>query len=97
MALRPAYTEGTGGRSLAVRQERKKPASEGCIFASRSGGFIDAQNYWKKMRKLGKDLLLPKLTVQVIGPLPYHGGPRSSRGFVFKCRLYADDPVFVAI
>ena len=48
------------------RQESKHPAPEDFIFANRTGGFIDPQNYRKKMRKSRDDLNLPKLTFQVI-------------------------------
>jgi hypothetical protein len=47
-------------------QESKHPAPEDFIFANRTGGFIDPQNYRKKMRKLSEDLDVPKLTFQVI-------------------------------
>jgi integrase len=66
-ALRPVHIPKELADDLWLwRQECNKPVPEGFIFPSRSGGFIDPQNYRKKMRKLGKDLRLPKLTFQVI-------------------------------
>jgi len=66
-ALRPVHIPKELADDLWLwRQESKNPAPEGFIFPNRLGGFIDPQNYRKKMRKLGKDLGLPKLTFQVI-------------------------------
>jgi integrase len=66
-ALRPVHIPKELADDLWLwRQESKHSASEDFIFANRSGGFIDPQNYRKKMRKLSEDLSLPKLTLQVI-------------------------------
>jgi integrase len=66
-ALRPVHIPKELADDLWLwRQESKNPTPEGFIFSNRSGGFIDPQNYRKKMRKLGEDLGLPKLTFQVI-------------------------------
>jgi integrase len=49
-------------------QESKHSEPDDFIFANRlrQGGFIDPQNYRRKMRKLGDELGLPKLAFQVI-------------------------------
>jgi integrase len=66
-ALRPVHIPKELSDDLGLWQrECKTSAPDGFIFPNRSGGFIDPQNYRKKMRKLGKDLGLPKLTFQVI-------------------------------
>jgi len=66
-ALRPVHIPKELADDLWLwRQKCKNPAPEGFIFPNRLGGFIDPQNYRKKMRKLGEHLGLPKLTFQVI-------------------------------
>ena len=66
-ALRPVHIpKELAGDLWLWRRECKNPTPEGFIFPNRLGGFIDPQNYRKKMRKLGEDLGLPKLTFQVI-------------------------------
>ncbi|HLJ88671.1 MAG TPA: tyrosine-type recombinase/integrase [Candidatus Angelobacter sp.] len=68
-ALRPLHIPKELADDLWMwRQESKHPKPEDFIFSNRfrKGGFIDPQNYRKKMRKLGRDLGLPKLTFQVI-------------------------------
>jgi integrase len=66
-ALRPVHIpKGLADDLWLWRQESKYSAPEDFIFANRSGGFIDPQNYRKKMRELSEELGLPKLTFQVI-------------------------------
>jgi hypothetical protein len=66
-ALRPVHIPKELADNLWLwRQECKNPSPEAFIFPNRSGGFIDPQNYRKKMRKLAEDTGLPKLTFQVI-------------------------------
>jgi integrase len=68
-ALRPVHIPQELADDLWLwRQESKHPKPEDFIFPNRlkKGGFIDPQNYRKKMRKLAEDLKLPKLTFQVI-------------------------------
>jgi integrase len=68
-ALRPVHLPPELADDLWMwRQESKHPKPEDFIFSNRlrRGGFIDPQNYRKKMRTLGQDLGLPKLTFQVI-------------------------------
>ena len=66
-ALRPVHIPKELADDLWLwRQESKHSKPEDFIFPNRSGGFIDPQNYRKKMRKLGEELELPKLTFQVI-------------------------------
>ena len=50
------------------KQESKHSKPDDFIFPNRlrKGGFIDPQNYRRKMRKLGEELGLPKLIFQVI-------------------------------
>ena len=50
------------------QQESKRSEPDDFIFPNRlrKGGFIDPHNYRRKMRKLGDELGLPKLTFQVI-------------------------------
>ncbi len=66
-ALRPVHIPRELADDLWLwRQESRNPTPEGFIFPNRFGGFIDPQNYRRKMRKLSRDLGLPKLTFQVI-------------------------------
>ena len=66
-ALRPVHVPKELADDLWLwQQESKYPTPEDFIFHNRLGGFIDPQNYRKKMKKLGDDLGLPKLTFQVI-------------------------------
>ena len=58
-ALRPVHIpKGLADELWLWRQESKHPKPEDFIFSSRlaRGGFIDPQNYRKKIRTLGKDL-----------------------------------------
>ena len=49
------------------RKQYFAPSSEAFIFVNRDGGFLDTDNYRKRvLRKLARDLKLPKLTFQVI-------------------------------
>jgi integrase len=51
----------------AWRQQAPDPSPEAFIFPNQSGGFLDTDNYRKRvLHKLAKDLGLPKLTFQVI-------------------------------
>ncbi|HEX3105165.1 MAG TPA: tyrosine-type recombinase/integrase, partial [Terriglobales bacterium] len=68
-ALRPVHIPKELADDLWLwKQESKHSEPEDFIFPNRlrKGGFIDPQNYRRKMRKLGKELGLPKLTFQVI-------------------------------
>lgn len=66
-ALRPVHIPKELADDLWLwRQESKHAAPEDFIFPGRFGGFIDTRNYRRKMRKLGEELHLPKLTFQVI-------------------------------
>ena len=59
-------------RNLADDLERWRtscpdPSPESFMFANRAGGFLDTDNFRKRMlHKLARDLSLPKLTFQVI-------------------------------
>jgi len=51
----------------AWKEQCPDPSPEAFIFANRDGGFLDTDNYRKRvLHKLAKDLELPKLTFQVI-------------------------------
>ncbi|MGC9225052.1 MAG: site-specific integrase [Terracidiphilus sp.] len=51
----------------AWRQQAPDPSPEAFIFPNQDGGFLDTDNYRKRvLHKLAKDLGLPKLTFQVI-------------------------------
>ncbi len=51
----------------AWRQQAPDPSPEAFIFPNQTGGFLDTDNYRKRvLHKLAKDLGLPKLTFQVI-------------------------------
>jgi integrase len=68
-ALRPIHIPKELADDLWLwRQESNHPEPERFIFPNRfrKGGFMDPQNYRRKMRKLGQELELPKLTFQVI-------------------------------
>jgi integrase len=68
-ALRPVHIPKELADDLWLwRQESKHPKPEDFIFSNRlrKGGFIDPQNYRRKMRNLAEECGLPKLTFQVI-------------------------------
>jgi integrase len=68
-ALRPVHIPKELADDLWLwRRESKHSKPDNFIFPNRSGkgGFIDPQNYRRKMRTLGEKLGLPKLTFQVI-------------------------------
>ena len=68
-ALRPIHIPKELADDLWLwKQESKHSEPDDFIFANRlrKGGFIDPHNYRRKMRQLGEDLGLPKLTFQVI-------------------------------
>jgi integrase len=66
-ALRPIHLPKELAEDLNnYRQECDNAEPDDFIFANRSGGFIDPQNYRRKLRQLSKDLGLPKLTFQVL-------------------------------
>ena len=51
----------------AWKEQSPDPSPEAFIFPNQSGGFLDTDNYRKRvLHKLAKDLGLPKLTFQVI-------------------------------
>lgn len=69
-ALRPIHIPKELADDLWLwKQESKHSEPDDFIFPNRlkKGGFIDPQNYRRKMRKLGEELGLPKLTFQVTG------------------------------
>jgi integrase len=56
-------------REAAAKDETKSPSlsAEGFIFANEVGGFLDTDNYRKRvLHKFARDLNSPKLTFQVI-------------------------------
>ncbi|HZQ91721.1 MAG TPA: tyrosine-type recombinase/integrase [Terriglobales bacterium] len=68
-ALRPVHIPKELADDLWLwRQESKHSEPDDFIFSNRlkKGGFIDPQNYRRKMRKLAEECGLPKLTFQVI-------------------------------
>src|SRR5262249_54938720 len=68
-ALRPVHIPKELADDLWLwKQESKHAEPDSFIFPNRlrKGGFIDPQNYRRKMRALGDKLGLPKLTFQVI-------------------------------
>ncbi|HEV3036993.1 MAG TPA: tyrosine-type recombinase/integrase [Candidatus Angelobacter sp.] len=70
------------------------------IFPNRLGGFIDPQNYRKKMRKLGEELGLPKLTFQVIRRTiatlgQKKGTPKDIQGVLRHSRLATTTDVYM--
>jgi integrase len=49
------------------REQCPDPSTDAFIFANQAGGFLDTDNYRKRvLHKLARDLKLPKLTFQVI-------------------------------
>ncbi len=51
----------------AWREQSPDPSPEAFIFPNQTGGFLDTDNYRKRvLHKLARDLELPKLTFQVI-------------------------------
>jgi integrase len=59
---------GTGSGGCGERQDEvRRPFADDFIFASEVGGFLDTDNYRKRvLHKLARELELPKLTFQVI-------------------------------
>jgi len=82
------------------RQESKHSRPEDFIFANRSGGCIDPQNYRKKMQKLSQHVSLPKLTFQVIrrtiGTLAQKKGtPKDIQALLRHSRLATTTDVYM--
>ncbi len=100
-ALRPVHIPKELADDLWLwRQECKDPSPDGFIFPNRSGGFIDPQNYRKKMRKVAKDLKLPKLTFQVIRRTmatlgQKKGTPKDIQGMLRHSRLATTTDVYM--
>jgi integrase len=100
-ALRPVHIPKELADDLWLwRQECKNSAPEGFIFPNRLGGFIDPQNYRKKMRKLGEELGLPKLTFQVIRRTiatlaQKKGTPKDIQGVLRHSRLATTTDVYM--
>jgi integrase len=102
-ALRPVHIPKELADDLWLwRQESKHPKREDFIFSNRlkKGGFIDPQNYRKKMRQLSEDLDLPKLTFQVIRRTiatlaQKKGTPKDIQGLLRHSRLATTTDVYM--
>lgn len=85
-----------------VPPESKHSEPDDFIFPNRlrKGGFIDPQNYRRKMRKLGEELGLPKLTFQVIRRTiatlgQKKGTPKDIQGVLRHSRLSTTTDVYM--
>jgi integrase len=102
-ALRPVHIPKELADDLWLwRQESRHQRPEDFIFPNRlrKGGFIDPQNYRKKMRKLGEELGLPKLTFQVIRRTTAtlgqkKGTPKDIQGVLRHSRLSTTTDVYM--
>jgi len=102
-ALRPIHIPKELADDLWLwRQESNHPEPEGFIFPNRlrKGGFIDPQNYRRKMRKLDQELELPKLTFQVIRRTiatlaQKKGTPKDIQGVLRHSRLSTTTDVYM--
>jgi integrase len=102
-ALRPIHIPKELADDLWLwKQESKYSEPDDFIFANRlrKGGFIDPHNYRRKMRKLGEDLGLPKLTFQVIRRTiatlgQKKGTPKDIRGLLRHSRLSTTTDVYM--
>jgi integrase len=102
-ALRPIHIPKELADDLWLwKQESKHSTPDDFIFSNRlrKGGFIDPQNYRKKMRKLGEELGLPKLTFQVIRRSiatlgQKKGTPKDIQGVLRHSRLSTTTDVYM--
>jgi integrase len=102
-ALRPVHIPKELADDLQLwRQVSTHRKPEDFIFPNRlrKGGFIDPQSYRKKMRKLGEDLGLPKLTFQVIRRTiarlgQKKGTPKDIQGVLRHSRLSTTTDVYM--
>jgi integrase len=102
-ALRPVHIPKELADDLWLwRQESRHSKPDDFIFSNRlrKGGFIDPQNYRRKMRKLGKNLGLPKLTFQVIRRTiatlgQKKGTPKDIQGVLRHSRLSTTTDVYM--
>ncbi len=102
-ALRPVHIPKELADDLWLwKQESKHSSPEDFIFSNRlrKGGFIDPQNYRRKMRKLGQELGLPKLTFQVIRRTiatlgQKKGTPKDIQGVLRHSRLATTTDVYM--
>ncbi len=102
-ALRPVHIPQELADDLWLwRQESEHQKPEDFIFSNRlkKGGFIDPQNYRKKMRKLGQELGLPKLNFQVIRRTiatlgQKKGTPKDIQGLLRHSRLSTTTDVYM--
>ena len=102
-ALRPIHIPKELADDLWLwKQESKHSEPDDFIFTNRlrEGGFIDPHNYRRKMRKLGEDLGLPKLTFQVIRRTiatlgQKKGTPKDIQGLLRHSRLSNTTEVYM--
>ena len=102
-ALRPVHIPKELADDLWLwKQESKHSEPDDFIFPNRlrKGGFIDPQNYRKKIRKLGEELGLPKLTFQVIRRTiatlgQKKGTPKDIQGVLRHSRLSTTTDVYM--
>jgi integrase len=102
-ALRPVHIPKELADDLWLwKQESKHSEPDDFIFTNRlrKGGFIDPRNYRRKMRKLGEDLGLPKLTFQVIRRTiatlgQKKGTPKDIQGLLRHSRLSTTTDVYM--
>ena len=102
-ALRPVYIPKELADDLWLwKQESKRSQLDDFIFPNRlrKGGFIDPRNYRRKMRKLGDELGLPKLTFQVIRRTiatlgQKKGTPKDIQGVLRHSRLSTTTDVYM--
>lgn len=102
-ALRPVHIPRELADDLWLwRHESKHSEPDDFIFPNRlrKGGFIDPQNYRRKMRKIGEKLGLPKLTFQVIRRTiatlgQRKGTPKDIQGVLRHSRLSTTTDVYM--
>jgi integrase len=100
-ALRPVHIPKELADDLWLwRQESKYPEPEHFVFPNRLGGFIDPQNYRKRMKKFREKLELPKLNFQVIRRTiatlgQKKGTPKDIQGLLRHSRLATTTDVYM--